>query len=60
MVVIDFKLIIKRSADWLEKISVASLAVGIYQDNEKTLVGITVGIIAFLCSHALDAFWRKL
>ena len=56
----DKKQFIKRSADWLEKISVASLAVGIFQGEEKMLAGLAVGILAITGSHVLDNIWRGL
>ena len=56
----DKKQFVRRSADWLEKISVASLAVGIFQGEEKMLAGFVVGFIAIVSSHALDILWRKL
>ena len=51
---------VRRSADWLEKISVASLAVGIFQGDEKMMVGCSVGLLAIIGSHILDNIWRKL
>ena len=56
----DKKQFIRRSADWLEKISVASLAVGIFQGDEKMVAGLAVGLLAIICSHILDNIWRKL
>ena len=56
----DKKQFIKRTADWLEKISVASLAVGIFQGKENMVAGFAVGLLAFVCSHVLDNIWRKL
>ncbi len=54
---INKKQFLKRSSDWLEKISVASLAVGLFQgteDSYKLLAGFIVGIIAIVGSHILD------
>jgi|GEM_PF-1587243 len=56
----DKKQFVRRTADWLEKISVASLAVGIFQGQGKELAGFAVGIIAIVASHLLDNIWRKL
>jgi hypothetical protein len=56
----DRKQFIRRSADWLEKISVASLAVGIFQGEEKMLAGLVVGVLAIIGSHILDNIWRNL
>ncbi|MDR1125183.1 MAG: hypothetical protein LBM64_03860 [Deltaproteobacteria bacterium] len=54
------KQFVRRSADWLEKISVASLAVGIFQGDEKMMAGLVVGLLAVIGSHTLDNIWRKL
>jgi hypothetical protein len=56
----DKKQFIRRSADWLEKISVASIAVGLFQGEEKVAAGLIVGILAITGSHILDNIWRKL
>lgn len=56
----DKKLFVKRSSDWLEKISVASLAVALFQGKENLLAGFGVGILAIIASHILDNIWRKL
>jgi hypothetical protein len=56
----DRKQFIRRSSDWLEKISVASLAVGIFQGDEKMAAGLVVGLLAIMGSHILDNIWRKL
>ena len=42
---------LKRIADWLEKVSVAAIAVGIFQD--QTVWGIVVAITALAISLAL-------
>jgi len=56
----DRRQFVRRSADWLEKISVASLAVGIFQGDEKMAAGLAVGLLAVIGSHILDNIWRKL
>jgi hypothetical protein len=56
----DKKQFVRRSADWLEKISVASLAVGIFQGEGKMAAGFAVGLLAIIGSHILDNIWRKL
>ena len=56
----DTKQFVRRTADWLEKISVASLAVGIFQGDEKMAAGCAVGFVAIIGSHILDNIWRKL
>ena len=43
----------KRIADWLEKFSIASLAVGLYQ--EKT-IGVAIGLVCVILSFYLT--WR--
>ena len=56
----DRKQFVRRSADWLEKISVASLAVGIFQGDDKMVLGFVAGTLAIIGSHILDNIWRKL
>ena len=56
----DTKQFVKRTADWLEKISVASIAVGLFQGNEYTTAGLIVGVLAILASHWLDNLGREL
>jgi hypothetical protein len=56
----DKKQFLKRSADWLEKISVASVAVGLFQGEEKVIAGFIVGLLAIIGSHILDNIWRRL
>jgi hypothetical protein len=41
---------LKRVADWLEKMSVAAMAVGLFQGR---LLGVFIGILTFLVSLAL-------
>ncbi|MDR1658880.1 MAG: hypothetical protein LBR94_00875 [Desulfovibrio sp.] len=55
----DKKQFVRRSADWLEKISVASLAVGIFQGDEKMVAGLAVGLLAVIGSHILDNIWGE-
>ena len=38
---------LKRTADWLEKMSVAAMAVGIFQSNDY---GVALGVACFLGS----------
>ena len=56
----DRKQFVKRTADWLEKISVASVAVGLFQGEEKVIAGLVAGLLAIIGSHILDNLWRKL
>lgn len=57
---IDRKQFVKRSADWLEKISVASVVVGLFQKDANMIAGFIVGLLAIIGSHILDNIWRKL
>jgi ribulose 1,5-bisphosphate synthetase/thiazole synthase len=56
---VDKKQFVRRTADWLEKISVAGFAVGIFQGGEKMAAGVFGGLLAIICSHILDNLWRK-
>ncbi|GHV59764.1 hypothetical protein FACS1894103_3830 [Campylobacterota bacterium] len=49
-------MVVKRLADWLEKISVAGLAVGLFQLNQ---IGIVTGVFAFLVSILLTIYIEK-
>jgi hypothetical protein len=41
---------LKRNADWLEKMSVAAMAVGVFQ---KEIIGIVIGILCYMISMAI-------
>jgi hypothetical protein len=47
---------VKRLADWLEKMSVASFAVGLFQAREPNIAvtAIIIGVVAFSSSMALS------
>ena len=54
------KQFLKRFADWLEKISVASLAVGMFQGGENATFGVAIGVGSLLLCFVLDCLGRKL
>ncbi|GHV59337.1 hypothetical protein FACS1894103_2510 [Campylobacterota bacterium] len=49
-------MVIKRLADWLEKISVAGLAVGLFQVNT---IGFITGVLAFCGTIALTEYIKR-
>ncbi|GHV59334.1 hypothetical protein FACS1894103_2500 [Campylobacterota bacterium] len=49
-------MVIKRLADWLEKISVAGLAVGLFQAD---MIGIITAILAFCGTMALTEYIQR-
>ena len=52
---------LRRTADWLEKISVACVVVGLFQTNEElSSTGFILGGATFIVSHVLDLIRRKL
>ena len=59
---IDLKQVIKRLADWLEKLSIASLAIGLFkiEYHEVQLLGIIIGIGSFIGSNILDCIGNNL